>query len=270
MAGWHHGEWPFPAATPGVGAVTVIKPDWVDGPNLARTTYRVADIGAPKPDALARQVRVIDPAVVVDRHPPALGTTDMPWALEGVSLVVTTTDDMAEQAVLARHAHVAGVPLVACAMYKKAALGEAVPAAGTACWWSAVGAGQRRALVLIATADGGFRQDRVRWDGPSVRSSERLGARGPICRLPRLQRPASSGRQSPTSPETMRPRPAMRDPRPKRRPVHQSAWTLVPQDRRQLTSSRCQPAGGSHLAAGRPLCIQRWNSLSASCEVSQG
>jgi hypothetical protein len=142
MAGWHHGEWPLQAATPSVSAVTVIKPDRGDGPNLARTTYRAAGIGAPKPDALARQVHVIDPAVVVNRHPPALCTTGMPWALARVSLVVTT-DDIAEQAVLAHRAHVVGVPLVACAMYKKAALGEAalaVPAAGTACWWSAVGA----------------------------------------------------------------------------------------------------------------------------------
>jgi predicted nucleic acid-binding Zn ribbon protein len=51
---------------------------------------------------------------------------------------------MAEQALLAHHAYAAGVPLVACALYKKAAAGEvvlSVPAAGTACWPCAVGAG---------------------------------------------------------------------------------------------------------------------------------
>ena len=51
---------------------------------------------------------------------------------------------MTEQALLAHHAYAAGVPLVACALYKKAAAGEvvlSVPAAGTACWWCAVGAG---------------------------------------------------------------------------------------------------------------------------------
>ena len=64
-------------------------------------------------------------------------------ALVGFSLVLAATDDMAEQALLAHRAYAAGVPLVACALYKKAAAGEvlSVPAAGTACWRCAVGAG---------------------------------------------------------------------------------------------------------------------------------
>ena len=71
----------------GVGAFTVIDPDRVDAPNLARTVYSAADIGAPKPDALARRLRAIDPAVMVDRHATALGAADLPQALAGVSLV---------------------------------------------------------------------------------------------------------------------------------------------------------------------------------------
>jgi molybdopterin/thiamine biosynthesis adenylyltransferase len=128
----------------GVGAFTVIDPDRVDAPNLARTVYSAADIGMPKPDALARRLQAIDPAVVVDRHGAPLGTIDLPQALAGVSLVVAATDDMTEQALLAHHAYAAGVPLVGCALYKKAAAGEvvlSVPAAGTACWRCAVGAG---------------------------------------------------------------------------------------------------------------------------------
>ncbi len=128
----------------GVGAFTVIDPDRVDAPNLARTVYTAADIGAPKPDALARRLQAIDPAVVVDRHGAPLGTIDLPQALAEVSLVVAATDDMTEQALLAHHAYAAEVPLVACALYKKAAAGEvvlSVPAAGTACWRCAVGAG---------------------------------------------------------------------------------------------------------------------------------
>lgn len=128
----------------GVGAFTVIDPDRVDAPNLARTIYSAADIGAPKPDALARRLRAIDPAAVVDRHVTPLGTTDLCQALAGVSLVIAATDDMTEQALLAHYAYAAGLPLVACALYKKAAAGEvvlSVPAAGTACWWCAVGAG---------------------------------------------------------------------------------------------------------------------------------
>ena len=128
----------------GVGAFTVIDPDRVDATNLARTIYSAADIGVPKPDALARRLRAIDPAAVVDRHATPLGTTDLPQAPAGVSLVVAAIDDMTEQALLAHHAYAAGVPLVACALYKKAAAGEvvlSVPATGTACWWCAVGAG---------------------------------------------------------------------------------------------------------------------------------
>jgi molybdopterin/thiamine biosynthesis adenylyltransferase/proteasome lid subunit RPN8/RPN11 len=128
----------------GVGAFTVIDPDRVDAPNLARTIYTAADIGVPKPDALVRRLQAIDPAVVVDRHCAPLGTIDLARAVARVSLVVAATDDMAEQAVLAHHAYAAGVPLVACALYKKAAAGEvvlSVPAAGTACWRCAVGAG---------------------------------------------------------------------------------------------------------------------------------
>ena len=128
----------------GVGAFTVIDPDRVDAPNLARTVYSAADIGMPKPDALARRLQAIDPAVVVDRHGAPLGMIDLPQALAGVSLVVAATDDMTEQALLAHHAYATGVPLVACALYKKAAAGEvvlSVPAARTACWRCAVGAG---------------------------------------------------------------------------------------------------------------------------------
>jgi len=128
----------------GVGALTVIDPDLVDPANLARTVYRAADIGVPKPDALARHLQAIDPAVVVVRHTVPLGATDLARALAGVCLVIAATDDMTEQALLAHHAYAAGVPLVACALYKKAAAGEvvlSVPAAKTACWRCAVGAG---------------------------------------------------------------------------------------------------------------------------------
>ena len=128
----------------GVGILTIIDPDQVDPSNLARTTYTAADIGLPKPEALARHLRMIDPAVIADGRASTLGATDLNEALNGVSLVIAATDDMADQAVLAHHAYTAGIPLVACALYKAAAAGEvvlSVPAAGTACWSCAVGAG---------------------------------------------------------------------------------------------------------------------------------
>jgi molybdopterin/thiamine biosynthesis adenylyltransferase len=128
----------------GVGALTIIDPDQVDATNLARTVYSAADIGMPKPDALARRLQAINPSVLVDRQPCPLGTADLARLLTGVSLVVAATDDLAEQGLLAHHAYAARIALVACALYRKAAAGEvvlSVPAAGTACWMCAVGAG---------------------------------------------------------------------------------------------------------------------------------
>lgn len=128
----------------GVGALTIIDPELVEAPNLSRTIYIAADIGTPKPDALAARLRAIDPAVHVDRHLSPLGLTDLRQALDGITLVVAATDDMAEQALLAHHAYATGIPLVACALYKAAAAGEvviSVPAAKNACWSCAVGAG---------------------------------------------------------------------------------------------------------------------------------
>lgn len=63
-------------------------------------------------------------------------------ALDGASLVVLATDDMAQQSLLAEDAYRAGIPQVACAMYRKGAAGEVVlivPEAGIPCWGCAVG-----------------------------------------------------------------------------------------------------------------------------------
>jgi len=128
----------------GVGSLAIIDPDPVEAANLSRTVYAAADIGIPKPDALAARLRAIDPAVAVEGQISPLGLTDLGRMLDGISLVVAATDDMGEQALLAHHAYAAGIPMVACALYKAAAAGEVVitvPAAGTACWSCAVGAG---------------------------------------------------------------------------------------------------------------------------------
>src|SRR5664280_1381478 len=126
----------------GVGHFTIVDPDRVEGPNLSRTVYSAADLGALKADALERRLRAIDPAVAVEKHPTSIGKTDLPALLTDADLVVAATDDMNEQALLAHHAYAANVPLVACALYRAAAAGEvvlAVPEAATACWLCAVG-----------------------------------------------------------------------------------------------------------------------------------
>ncbi|MEV5934714.1 ThiF family adenylyltransferase [Streptomyces sp. NPDC052079] len=128
----------------GVGSLTLIDPDTVDGANLARTVYAAADVGMRKTTALARRLRAVDPAVRVDEYQEPLGNLGLAEVLEGADLVVGATDDMAEQAVLAHHAYAAGIPMVACALYRAAAAGEvvlSVPEAQTACWNCAVGSG---------------------------------------------------------------------------------------------------------------------------------
>lgn len=131
----------------GVGTLTVIDPDIVAEANLSRTVYARADIGEPKPEALARRLQAINPAVVVRTVVNSLGTSDIAELLGdpktgGVNLVVGATDDMREQALLAHHAYAVGTPLVSCALYKGAAAGEValvVPSAKTACWLCATG-----------------------------------------------------------------------------------------------------------------------------------
>ncbi|GAB3988980.1 hypothetical protein GCM10029978_112790 [Actinoallomurus acanthiterrae] len=127
----------------GVGTLTVIDPECVEGPNLARSVYTSADLGVAKPTAMARRLRAIDPAVRVEEHVAALGDLDLAGLLSGADLVVGATDDMAEQARLSHHAYAAGIPMVSCALYRRAAAGEvviSVPATETACWNCAVGA----------------------------------------------------------------------------------------------------------------------------------
>ena len=250
----------------GVGAFTVIDPDRVDAPNLARTVYSAADIGVPKPDALARRLRAIDPAVVVDRHATPLGTIDLPQALAGVSLVIAATDDMTEQALLAHHAYAAGAAAGrvravqegsrwgSCAQCARGGDGMLVVRSGRG---NAVGllpawpglrssrppgrrirarpvhtpcrrrrrirraraarrppiAGRQAPQAAAQSAAHartdrhhprvGLLQDRVRRDGPSARTSERLGASGPRTQIARYAEPVRflrwTRRQAPRS-----------------------------------------------------------------------
>ncbi|WP_176741443.1 ThiF family adenylyltransferase [Streptomyces sp. LUP30] len=126
----------------GIGTVTVIDPENVEAPNLARTVYTAADLGLSKPSAIARRLRAIDPAVQVTEHVEALGALNLADVLSGADLVVGAIDDMEEQALLSHHAYAARIPMVACALYRAAAAGEvviSVPEADTPCWNCSVG-----------------------------------------------------------------------------------------------------------------------------------
>jgi molybdopterin/thiamine biosynthesis adenylyltransferase len=128
----------------GVGEFVLVDPEQIEASNLARTVYAAADVGTAKVDALSRRLRAIDPAVRISGHPASLADVALEDLLEGVDLVIGATDHMPDQTVLSHHAYHAGVPMVACALYREAAAGEvvlSVPSASTACWACTVGEG---------------------------------------------------------------------------------------------------------------------------------
>ncbi len=132
----------------GVGALTLVDPDVVTAPNLARSVYTQADLGIPKVEALRRRLLEINPALAVSVQQTPISGLDPAELLAGADLAMLATDDMNEQAYLAHWTYSLGTPHIAAAMYRKGAAGEVilvVPAAGTPCWNCCVGAGTRSA-----------------------------------------------------------------------------------------------------------------------------
>ena len=126
----------------GVERFTLIDPDVVSLPNMARSVYVRTDIGTPKVYALSSRLRAINPSAEVLTVQRTLLEADVDELLDGVDLAVLATDDMAQQAHLAGIAYGKGVMQVASALYRRAAAGEAVmvvPEADTPCWACAVG-----------------------------------------------------------------------------------------------------------------------------------
>lgn len=126
----------------GVAQMTLIDPDTVSMPNMARSVYTRSDVGKPKVDALASRLSDINPTATVRHVAAALEDVDLPALLDGVDLVVLATDDMAQQSQLASLAYDRGIMHVSSALFRKAAAGEVcivVPDAQTPCWACAVG-----------------------------------------------------------------------------------------------------------------------------------
>ena len=120
----------------GVDRFVLVDPDEVTAPNLGRTIYTSSDVGRPKVSCLSERLSSINSAVEVIALSASLGELDLGQVLKGVDLVVGATDDMDQQLILGHHAFSAGVPMVCCALYRRAAAGEvvlAVPVAATAC-----------------------------------------------------------------------------------------------------------------------------------------
>ncbi len=127
----------------GVGEISLVDPDTVSLPNLARSTYRSSDLDRPKVDALARALLDINPGLTVHTYARSLGElTELANILPTVDLVIGATDDMPQQYSLAAEAYRRGIPTVCTAMYEFARCGEIVismPKAKTACVSCAMG-----------------------------------------------------------------------------------------------------------------------------------
>lgn len=124
-------------ARAGVGYMTLVDPDVVTPPNLARSSFTTEDLGFWKVDALRNIVSRINPEIVVSGLRSTIGAaTSLRNILHEMDLVVGATDDMAQQMGFSSDVYRAGVPMICCAMYRLAHAGEvviSVPSAHTAC-----------------------------------------------------------------------------------------------------------------------------------------
>ncbi len=113
----------------GVGRLALLDPDSVEAENLSRTVYTVEDVGLPKPEALARRLLRVDPAVDLALEPRAVEALE-PAALDalvrGADLVLAATDDPGAQRALDRFAYARGKPALFPGLYAGARGGEVV------------------------------------------------------------------------------------------------------------------------------------------------
>ncbi|HET7824286.1 MAG TPA: ThiF family adenylyltransferase, partial [Anaeromyxobacter sp.] len=100
-------------ARSGIGGFALLDPDAVEAANLSRTAYAADDVGRPKPEALARRLLAVAPAVRVTLHPIAvegLAPAELDALVRAADLVVAATDDPAAQRALDRFASARGRP----------------------------------------------------------------------------------------------------------------------------------------------------------------
>lgn len=110
----------------GVKRFRLVDPDWVSPPNLSRSAFRQADLGATKVDALRRSLLAIRPTLEIEVHPQRVDEITDEALIEWISvsaLVVAATDDPTAQARLSKLAY-PRVPAIFPAVYAKGIGGE--------------------------------------------------------------------------------------------------------------------------------------------------
>lgn len=82
----------------GIGALTLADPDAVDASNLDRQFYFLDQVGLPKTDALAANLRRIRPDVRLDLHRMRVTRENLPEVFGGCDVVVEAVDSASEKA----------------------------------------------------------------------------------------------------------------------------------------------------------------------------
>jgi proteasome lid subunit RPN8/RPN11 len=116
-------------ARSGVGGLALLDPDAVEAANLSRTAYAAEDVGRPKPEALARRLLSVAPAVRLALHPIAvdgLAPAELDALVRASDLVVAVTDDPAAQRALDRFAYARRRAALFVGLYAGAQGGEVI------------------------------------------------------------------------------------------------------------------------------------------------
>ncbi len=113
----------------GVGGLSLLDPEPVEGANLSRTAYAVEDLGRPKAEALARRLLSVAPSlrlVLLANRVEDLAPAELDALVRAANLVVAATDDPAAQRALDRFAYARGRPAVFVGLYAGAQGGEVI------------------------------------------------------------------------------------------------------------------------------------------------
>ena len=131
-------------ARAGIGRLALVDPEVVEAANLSRTGYAAADVGQPKPEALARRLLGFAPSLSLTLRTRAveqLEVGEVDALVRSADLIVGATDDPAAHRALNRFAYARGKPALFVGLYAAARGGEVV-----------VSVPERTSCYLCATA----------------------------------------------------------------------------------------------------------------------
>ncbi len=88
-------------AAAGIGTIGIVDSDTVDVSNLQRQIlHRTSDIGMPKTDSAAEQLRALNPGVVVEKHHLRLNKDNVRGIIGGYDVIIDAVDNFAARFLL--------------------------------------------------------------------------------------------------------------------------------------------------------------------------